>query len=133
MRSEAEIRRQVESRFHRWVYLFAHGGAWLAVAFGLFLYARRTLVPVGWTDSAFIVMVMWGMLVGLHFLRTVYVESREWLVRRTIDREMREYVLREAYEKRKRDEATERLSSDGGDGELIDFPDKPKAEYERRG
>ncbi len=114
MRSEVEIRRQVEARLHRWLFLLLHGGLWTAVGFGLYFYSRRVIVPSGWVDSAIMVMLLWAGLVGLHVLRTVYVELREYVVRRAVDRERQHYQARDIYEKPKRLEASD-------DGELIEL------------
>jgi hypothetical protein len=119
MRSEAEIRHEIEKRFNRWVFLFVNGGLWVVVGVGLYLYSRYQSVPAGWIDSAILFLMLWGLLVGLHFLRTVYIEKRDWLVRRAIEHERKAYLLSNTYEKHKRDNAFSRLRDDG---ELIDFP-----------
>lgn len=129
MRSEAEIRSQVEKRFHRWVFLLLNGGAWAAISVGLYLYYRANRAPEGWIDSgwvssATIIMLLWGIIVGLHFLRTVYVETREWLVGRAVDREIRDYTLREMHQKRKRDDALPYLTDER---EQVDFPSEEEA------
>lgn len=131
MRTESEIRKQVELRFRRWALLLLNGGAWIVIGAGLYLYSRYVGVPVGWLDSVVLVLMLWGGLVGLHLMRTVYVELREWLVRRAIERERAFYRMRDTYEKRKHSEALPNLTEDG---ELIDYPDwqdaEVKAKYE---
>src|SRR5664279_3117144 len=95
-------------------------------------------------DTLFVFfMLAWLGLVGLHTLRVLYVELREWLVRRAVERERQFYVLQDAYEKRKHGESFSRAADDTfprstDDGELIDFPvsqdqhEEVKAKYERR-
>jgi hypothetical protein len=123
MRSEAEIRREVEQRFNRWVFLFMNGGLWIVVGAGLSLYSRYQGVPAGWIDSVLLFLMFWGLLVGLHFLRTVYVEKRDWLVRRAIEHERKAYLLGNTYDKRKRGETLPRLSDDVNiEDALVDFP-----------
>lgn len=119
MRSEAEIRSEVLKRFHRWVFLVLNGGLWVAAVFIL-----SQMMPArsfGTTLNGLIVLSMlaWTGLLGLHFLRTIYVELREWLVRRAVERERQLYLAGYFQEKRKRREAPPRL---GDDGDLVDFP-----------
>ena len=134
MRSEAEIRREVEKRFHRWVFLLLNGGLWLVVGAGLYFYSRYQGVPAGWLDSVILFLMLWGLLVGLHLFRTFYVESREWLVsraiaREAIARERRYYDIGDTYAKPKRRETLPRLSDDeiiedeSIEDTLVDFPD----------
>lgn len=125
MRSEAEIRREIESRLRRRGLLLVNGAAWSVVVFILSqIFPSRSL---GTTLTSLLVlwMVGWTMVLGLHFLRTIYVEMREWLVSRAIARERSAYDLRDsAYAKPKRREEA-RLSDDGEfvDEPLIDLPD----------
>lgn len=125
MRTEFEIRREVERRLRRRGLFVLNGGLWLMVVFIL-----AQIVPYasfGTTLRGLLVLFMlgWTGVVGLHFLRTVYVELREWLVARAIERERAFYQMRDIYEKRKYDEIPPRLMNDG---ELIDFPDWQDAE-----
>lgn len=150
MRSEVDIRREVEAHLRRRGLFLLDGGLWAAAVVFLWQFTRYS--GFGTTLSGLIVLFMlgWTAALGLHFLRTVYVEVREWLVRRAIQREREFYVLQDAYEKRKRDFTPARLEnrSDArlgnsrdftdarleNDGELIDFPgwdDATKTKRER--
>jgi hypothetical protein len=60
-----------------------------------------------------------------------YVELREYLVRRAIERARHLSRDEGAYEKRKHDDALPRLEL-GEDGELVDFPMREDTNYERR-
>lgn len=122
MRSEAEIRRQVETRLKRRGLLFLDGGLWLAVVFILSKIMPYSSFGTTLNSLLAVFMFLWTGIIGLHFLRTVYVELREWLVRRAIERERQFFQMRDAHEKRKRDDALPRLSDDG---ELFDFPETP--------
>lgn len=131
MRSEAEIRRQVDGRFRRWAALTFNGGLWAAVALGLYFYSERASFPPDLVAPVIAFMVIWAAVVGLHFLYSLYTETRESVVQKAIEREREFYLLRADYEKRKRDDAPARLSDDG---ELVDFADwqdkEVKAKYE---
>jgi len=134
MRSEAEIRREVETRLRRRSMLVLHGVLWVVAAVVVY---RITLFSSFGSLSGLIIfaMFMWTLLLGLHLLRTVYHELRERLVRNAVERERQFYLLRDHYEKQKRSEQREEFGvvhlSD--DGELVDAPDerKVKASYER--
>ena len=119
MRSEAEIRRDVVTRLRRRGLFVLNGGLWLMTVFVL-----SQIMPYasfGTTVRGFLILFMfgWTAALGLHTLWTIYVELREWLVRRAIDREREFYRMRDSYEKRKYVEALPNLAADG---ELIDFP-----------
>ena len=136
MRSEAEIRHEVETRLRRWVRLLLHGGLW---AVGAVIVYRITLFSSFGSLTGLIVFAMfvWTVLLVLHVLRTIYNELRERMVRGAIERERQFYLLRDHYEKRKRSEDRERGEAArlhiADDGELIDYPqeEKVKADYER--
>lgn len=120
MRSEAEIRKQINVRFRRWAALAFNGGLWAAVAMGLYFYSERANFSPDLVAPVIAFMVIWAAVVGLHFLYSLYTETRESLVQKAIEREREFYLLRADYEKRKRDEALPELADDG---ELIDFAD----------
>ena len=101
MRSDAEIRRQVEGRLRRWALLVLNAILWVGAA-KLFYGVSQYSSFGQFTGAVALVMVVWAALVGLHALRTFYVEGREWLVRRAIAQEQQHYGLRE---KRKRDDS----------------------------
>lgn len=119
MRSEAEIRKQVEDHLKRRLLLVLDGGLWLAAVFFLWRYSITSSLG-SFEGLAILFMLGWTGIVGLHTLRTIYVELREYLVKRAIERERRTYVTFSDDEtmKRKHDDAIPRLSDDG---ELIDF------------
>jgi hypothetical protein len=134
MRSEAEIRREIESRLRRRGLLIVHGAIWAAVTTSLYLYARVQGVPVGWTNSAVFFMSLWAFIVGLHAFYVIYVELRERLVRKAIERERKYYQMGDAYYgKRKRFEALPPLEDDEDDSEdaLVDFPEEVRRKRER--
>ncbi len=140
MRSEGEIRREVEGRLRRWGLLALNLILWAGAAKLLYGFAQYS--SFGRFDGLIVLaMVAWAALVGLHALRTFYVEGREWLVRREITREREFYVLQNAYEKRKRDDSASlpddprfslpaedgeypvvRFRQEPEDGVLVDFP-----------
>ena len=129
MRSEDEIRREVEGRLRRRGLLIVDGGLWLLVGFGLFEYTQYRSVPFSepWPTVLIFFMLFWGALLGLHTLAVLYIEVREWMVRRAIEREREFYALQNAYEKRKRDDSASRSMDEAPpriaeDGELITFP-----------
>jgi hypothetical protein len=74
---------------------------------------------VGWTTSAAFFMGLWACLVGLHAFWVIYVELRERLVRKAIERERRYYQIGDSFQKPKRRAAAPRLRDDG---ELVDYP-----------
>ena len=129
MRSDWEIRREVEMRLRRRGLLILDGGLWLLVGFGLFEFTQYRSLPFSepWPTLIIVFMLIWLVLVGLHGAGVAYVEVREWMVKRAIEREREFYVLQNAYEKRKHNEPSSRsvdearrLAAD--DGELITFP-----------
>ena len=133
MRSEAEIRREIEARLRRRGLLLLNGGLWSAAVFILSqIFPSRSL---GTTLTSLIVlwMLAWTAVLGLHFLRTVYVELREWLVRRAIDREQRIYYVNSTYEKRKRVDVLPPLEDDEEiiEDALVDFPEAVRRKRER--
>jgi hypothetical protein len=112
MRSEADIRKQVEKRLRRWAFLLLHVILWAGVAKGLaYLTSVRT---DGWSQTLLLGMALWASLIGLHVLRTLYVEAREFLVRQAIEREYGRYESPGSYEKPKRLEISD-------DGELVSW------------
>lgn len=121
MRSEAEIRREVETRLRRRGWLIVNGGLWLAVVSGMFAYTRYRSLGLGepWTSLIILFMLMWLVFIGLHAFRVIYVELREHLIQRAIEHERRLYTQGDAYEKSKRDDTS--ILSIADDGELIDF------------
>jgi len=128
MRSEAEIRREVEGRLRRRGLLIADWGFWLLVGFAIVSYFRHQSFASDYDNVAALFVLFWTALLGLHTLAVLYIEAREWLVRRAIQREREFYVLQTTYEKRKRDDSASRngeasrpLISE--DGELIEFPE----------
>ncbi len=141
MRSDAEIRKQVEDRLKRRLLFVADGGLWLVTMIVLWQVSAYSSFG-GFSGVIALIMLAWLGIVGLHFLRTVYVELRDYLVNRAIERERRYYVTRDEYaddtyyEKRKRDSdaAIPRLELND-DGELVDFDfaaDRDKSKIERR-
>lgn len=116
MRSEAEIRKQVETRLRRWGLVALNGILLIGAAKLIFAYSQNHDFMGSQADVIIALMIGWVALVGLHFLRTVYVELREYLVRRAIDQERNS--THAAYEKPKHDETQLSLSDDG---ELADF------------
>ncbi len=121
MRSEAEIRTEVETRLRRRGLLILNGGMWAAVVFFLFEYTRSRSLGLGepWTTMLILFLLAWLAVIGVQTIRVLYVEMREWLVRYAIERERELYMERGAYEKRKHDQALSRRSDDG---ELVAFP-----------
>jgi len=104
MRSEGEIRREVEGRLRRWGLLILNGILWVGAA--KLLYGYSEYGNFGRFSGAVVLfMLVWAALVGLHVLRTLYVEGKEWLVKRAIAREREFYRLQSVYEKRKRGES----------------------------
>ena len=130
MRSEAEIRKQVEARLRRWALVLLNVILFVGVIKGLALFTSVRTDGLSQTDL--ILLTLWASLIGLHVLRTVYIEVREIAVRRAVVGESKQYQQHEHYEKRKHDDALLRL---GDDGELIDFPlvdnEDEKSRYER--
>ena len=120
MRSEYQIRREVETRLRRRGLLLLDGGLGVLVIFFLYQYTRDRSFGEPLATLIVLFILGWFMLGILHTAYVLYVEAREWLVQRAITREREFYVLKESYEKRKRDQALPRPSDDG---ELIDFPD----------
>ncbi len=108
MRSEAQIRKQVEARFRRWSLLVLNGILWVGAAKLIYVFSQSHSFPSRADDVGILFMVGWLVLFGLHFLRTVYVEMREYLVRRAVERERASFELHDAYEKRKHDQAPRR-------------------------
>jgi hypothetical protein len=137
MRSEAEIRREVETRLLRRGLLLLNGGLWAAAVFILSIVMPRGTLGTTLTGLLTVGMLAWTLVLLLHAFRVVYVELRERLVNSAIERERQFYLLRENYEKQKRSEERERADSAfvhlSDDGELVDAPDarKVKASYER--
>jgi hypothetical protein len=131
MRSEAEIRREIEGRLRRRAFLLLHGALWAIITFSLFIYARNwgippgmESMPVGWTTSAAFFMGLWACIVGLHAFWVIYVELRERLVWQAIERERRYYDLGDSYAKPKRREIPPRQSDDESiEDAFVDFPD----------
>ena len=113
MRSEAEIRKAVETRLRRWGLLALNGILWVGALKLIFGYSQFNDFQGTLADVVAGMMVIWLALFGLHALRTFYVELREYLVRRAIEREHR---LHTDYEKPKRLEL-------GEDGELVEYLD----------
>ncbi len=124
MRSEAEIRKQVEARLRRRGLFALNAILWFAS--GMFLWLGRGVYYfiTDYSNTLLNLMLLWTFVLGLHFLYTVYVELRDWLVGRAVERERRYYVMSGDDEKPKRDAAVARLELTD-DGELIDyeFPD----------
>jgi hypothetical protein len=131
MRSEAEIRKAVETRLKRWGLLLVNGGLWAAVVFVLSQIMPNAGISSGWRGFFSVLMLVWTPVLGLHILSVLYVELREYLVRRAVGRERELYLMRENDDKRKRDRAVSRLEL-GEDGELVDFPMSEDTNYERR-
>src|SRR4051812_10909682 len=104
MRSETEIRRQVEIRLRRWGLLALNGILWIGAA--KLVYEFNQIHPLydRVLNLIFFVMAGWLALVGLHALRTIYVEGREWLVKWAIAREHQVYGWQPLDEKPKRRE-----------------------------
>ena len=142
MRSEAEIRSEVETRLRRRLMLFLHGALWVVGAAIVYRVTRFSSFG-SLTGMVMLLLLAWTGMLGLHVLRVGYVELRERLVRGAIERERQFYLLRDNYEKRKRSEERGRSEEHereestvvhlSDDGELVDAPDerKVKAGYER--
>jgi hypothetical protein len=131
MRSEAEIRKQTVTRMRRLFLLTLNGGLWITAALAIYLYTRDHAFMGALQVTVGLGMLIWMTVIGLMAARTVYVEVTEFVVYRAIERERRDYLMRETYEKRKRDDASLRLSDDG---ELIDWnadEREAKAKHER--
>jgi hypothetical protein len=111
MRSEQEIRREVETRLRRRGLLIVDSGLWLLVVFAIFSYSERYTFG-SYAEVVVLFMLFWGALLGLHTLAVLYIEVREWLVRRAIQREREFYVLKNTYEKQKRDDSASRCTKD---------------------
>jgi hypothetical protein len=136
MRSEAEIRRQVETRLRRWGLLALNGILWIGAAKLLYGFAQYS--SFGRFDGLIVLlMVGWAVLLGLHALRTFYVEGRERLVQWAIKREHQVYGWQPLDEKPKRAEsasrpAESRVSLQADDGELVDFPFSQEADVKAK-
>ena len=127
MRSETEIRKQVEARLRRRGLFVLNGGLWFIT--GMFLWFGRGVYYFisDYSNTLLNLMLLWTFVLGLHFFFTVYVELREYLVRRAIEQERRYYVMSSSArpddaEKPKRAADVARLELTD-DGELIDFDD----------
>lgn len=114
MRSEAEIRKQVENHLKRRGLLVLDGGLWLLAVFIEAEFLRFRGLSTTMTGLLTLLMIAWTLGLGLHFVRTVYVELREILVRRAIERERGLYLAKDGYEKPKRLDVS-------NDGELVDW------------
>ncbi|MBI1256328.1 MAG: hypothetical protein GC204_02550 [Chloroflexi bacterium] len=132
MRSDAEIRRQVERRVRRWGLLALNAILWVGAAKLIYVISERYSFSGKAEDVGILFMVGWAALVGLHALRTFYVEGREWLVRRAIAQEHQRYGLPE---KRKRDDSASlpdetwfSLPADDGEYTVVPFRDDPVGE-----
>src|ERR1700710_1879062 len=91
MRSEVEIRRQVETRLHRWGLLTLNAILWGGAAKLIDAYVQYASFYGGARDGIVLVMVLWLNLIGLHALWVFYGEIRERLVRWAITREHQVY------------------------------------------
>ncbi len=79
MRSEAEIRKQVEARLKRWLFLIADGGLWFAAVF--FYRSSGGFLNLGqFAGAGSLLLTLWFVVVGLHTLWTFYATLRDWLV-----------------------------------------------------
>ncbi len=114
MRSEAEIRRQVETRLRRWGLLIANGVLWTTVSGTLYVVSNNMGISEAPRSWLFAFVLAWLGLVVLHTLRVIYVELREFAVKRAVRREIRQYRPDGDYEKPKRLEISD-------DGELVDW------------
>jgi hypothetical protein len=139
MRSDAEIRKQVETRLRRWGLLFLDGGLGVLVVFFLYQFSKEHSFGEPLASWLTLFVLGWFVLGLLHTAYVLYVEVREWLVSRAINREREFYALQNAYEKHKRDDSASRntdaahpLTSE--DGELIDFPyhEAEESDYAQR-
>ncbi len=123
MRSEAEIRKQIEDHLKRRGLWLVDAGLWALAVFSSLAFMRSHIVSTTINYLVPLFMLAWTGVLGLHTLRTVYVELRDYLVRRAIDRERHYYVMEDEYApergKRKHDDSAPRLTDDG---ELVDFP-----------
>ena len=102
MRSDAEIRKQVEARLRRWGLLALNVILWVGAAKLIYGYSQYGNFGQ-FTGAVALVMVSWAALVGLHALRTFYVEGREWLVSGRLSGSVRFTGCKR--EKRKRDDS----------------------------
>lgn len=119
MRSEAEIRKHIEDHLKRRGLWVVDAGLWLLA---VFVFRESMLGGYSTTVNylATLFMLAWMAALGAHTLRTVYVELRDYLVNRALEREQHYYVMEDGRSKRKRNEARPRLAIDD-DGELVDF------------
>ena len=129
MRSEAEIRRQVETRLHRWGMLALNAILWIGAAKLIDAYIQYASFYGGARDGIVLVMVLWLSLIGLHALWVFYREIREGLVRWAIAREHQVYGWQPMDEKPKRRESASlpdesRLSLPVDDGEYPGVPSR---------
>lgn len=137
MRSDIEIRREVETRLRRRGLLLLNGALWAGAVLASYLYVERYSLANALSSYLFFFMLAWTFVLGLHFLRLLYVELRERMVRSAIERERQFYLLRDHFEKQKRSETRKREDAASlrllDDGELVDYPDerKVKVDYER--
>ena len=136
MRSDAEIRNLVESRLRRWGLLVLNIILWVGAA--KLVYGVTQTSSFGqFTGAIVLIMVAWAALVGLHALRTFYVEGKERLVQWAIKREHQVYGWQPLDEKPKRDESASRpeesrYSLQADDGELVDFPFSQEADVKAK-
>lgn len=131
MRSDGEIRREVETRLKRRGLLLLNGGLGVLAVFLLYQFTRFRSFGEPWATLILLFMLGWFVLGILHTAAVVYVELRERLVRSAVERERQFYLLRDNYEKQKRAEIRERdyEASDlriADDGELVDYPSYPQ-------
>jgi hypothetical protein len=133
MRSDIEIRREVETRLRRRGLLVLNGGLGALVV--LFLYQYTTYRSLGEPLATLVILFMlgWFFLGVIHATAVLYIEMRDRLVRSAIERERQFYLLRDHYEKQKRSREDAARLRRLDDGELVDYPDerKVKVDYER--
>ncbi|MBI1256330.1 MAG: hypothetical protein GC204_02560 [Chloroflexi bacterium] len=75
MRSEQEIRREVEGRLKRRGLLLLDGGLWLLTMIALFAYSRHNDLWEGYSPA---IMLVWTIVLALHLFRVRYSEKRKW-------------------------------------------------------
>ena len=126
MRSDAEIRSEVETRLKRRGLLVVNGGLYLLSGLFFYFYIRTNGFFNALGSYLFFFMLAWTGILLLHILRVAFVEMRERLVRSAIERERQFYLLRDNFEKQKRSEGHDyddsRLRIADDDGELVDYP-----------
>ncbi len=92
MRSEAEIRKQVEARLKRWLFLIIDGGAWLGAAF--ILWQTASYRSFGQFSGALaLFMLLWLVRRRAALPADDLRRTARLLGARAVERERRYYVM----------------------------------------